>query len=65
MKRRFLISTKKGGIAVVTTCSEQEYLGLESLVELMSRTLPHRGGIPPLLSHKLPVVPKNEVSPIF
>ena len=50
---------------LATTVPEQEYLGLESLMNLISRSLPMKGGIVPLLYHKIPYVPKKEVSSII
>eukprot|EP00347_Sterkiella_histriomuscorum_P002524 403367821 len=56
-KRNFLVMPKRGGILMVSTSSEQEHLGLESLMDMMSRTLPHRGGVAPIFAHKMPEVP--------
>ncbi len=46
---------------MVSSITEQEYLGLESLVELFSTHLPHRGGLSPIFPHKVPIVPLREI----
>lgn len=45
---------------MVTTITEQEHLGLETLVEEFSQHLPHRGGVSPIFAHQLPWVPVRE-----
>ena len=53
-KRHFYMIPKRGGINIVTSLTEQEYLGLESLMKLFSDHLPHRGSVTPIFSHFLP-----------
>ncbi len=60
-QKRFLILPKHGGLKLVSTLPEQEYLGLESLLEVISRMLPHRGGLTPMHYHKTPYIPKKEI----
>lgn len=45
---------------MVTTISEQEHLALESLIQLFSELLPHKGGVSPAVSHQTPWVPVRE-----
>ena len=51
---------KRGGINIVAPISEQEHLGLESLLSQFSEHLPHRGGVSPIFAHKIPIVPVRE-----
>lgn len=45
----------------MSTINEQEYLGLESLIRMFSANLPSRGGVNPIITHKMPIVPINEI----
>lgn len=58
-KRFFYIVTKRNGILIAAPMTEQEHLGLDSLINLFSH-LPHRGGITPVFSHSIPMTPVKE-----
>ncbi|CDW71891.1 UNKNOWN [Stylonychia lemnae] len=65
IKRSFLVLPKRGGILKVSSLSEQEHLGLESMMQMTSRTLPSRGSLPPIFSHIIPIVPYQEQDQIM
>jgi hypothetical protein len=64
-RRRFIVSPKRGGLLIITTMTEQEYASQESMIEVFTRLLPHRGAMPPLVSHKAPAVPGKEKNTII
>lgn len=59
-RRQFFVVPKRGGILLVAPITEQEHLGLESLMTQLSEHLPHRGGLSPVFAHKAPIVPMRE-----
>ena len=63
--RKVAIVTQRNGILLASSCTELEYRAQKSLMEYISRVLPHRGCFTPMHSHLTPLTAYPEKSSIF
>jgi len=59
-ERKIALVTQRNGILIVSSCAEVESRAQETLIELFSKLLPHRGCLTPLHGHITPVTPFPE-----
>ena len=59
-ERKIALVTQRNGILIVSSCAEVESRAQETLIELFSKLLPHRGCLTPLHGHITPITPFPE-----
>ena len=59
-ERKIALITQRNGILIVSSCAEVESRAQETLIELFSKLLPHRGCLTPLHGHITPITPFPE-----
>ena len=57
--------TQRSGILIASACGELEFRAQQSMMELISRNLPHRGCLTPMHSHLTPTTIFPEKSTEF
>lgn len=57
--------SKRSGLLIATTIGDMEHGCCDALVNVFTRNLPHKGAIPPLVTHKMPLTEKKEHNTII